>query len=281
VKVIRVISQMISFCENERRNGKTIGFVPTMGALHPGHLKLVERALKENNIVVSSIFVNPIQFNNPQDLEKYPRNFERDADLLKSTGCQVVFYPLVEEMYPEPQTQVYDFGMLEKVMEGKFRAGHFNGVAIVVKKLFDIVKPDRAYFGEKDFQQLAVIKALVKKENIPVEIVPCSTVREKDGLAMSSRNARLSAAQRKAAPLIYQTLVGAAEKSYNSPLEEVRKWVAETIGANSEMELEYFEISDPDTLLPLNEIIPPRPVVACIAVYVGSIRLIDNIIFNL
>jgi pantoate--beta-alanine ligase len=281
VKVIRVVTQMVSFCEGERKKGKTIGFVPTMGALHPGHLKLVDLALKQNDIVISSIFVNPIQFNNPLDLEKYPRNFERDADLLKSTGCQVVFYPSVDEMYPEPETKVYDFGMLDKVMEGKFRAGHFNGVAIVVKKLFEIIKPDKAYFGEKDFQQLAVIKALVKLENMPIEIVPCPTIRETDGLAMSSRNSRLNANQRKVAPLIYRTLVNAAEKSYSFSPAEIKKWVEQTIGEQPEMKLEYFEISDPDTLLPVTEIIPDKPVVACIAVYVGPIRLIDNIVFNL
>lgn len=261
---------------------KQIGFVPTMGALHQGHLELVARALEENDRVVCSIFVNPIQFNNPNDLKKYPRTFEQDAALLEAMGCHVLFYPSTSEMYPEPETRVYDFGLLDKVMEGRYRQGHFNGVAIVVKKLFDIVMPHRAYFGEKDFQQLAIIKALVKMEQTDIEIVPCAIVREPDGLAMSSRNVRLNADQRIHAPLIYQTLLKARQMyTTSSSLEEVKKEVEKVVEQNPFMELEYFEISDTESLAPIRMPKPPKPVVACIAVNMGEVRLIDNMIFNL
>ncbi len=183
-----------------------IGFVPTMGALHEGHLSLVRQAKRESEIVVVSIFVNPIQFNNSDDLQKYPRDLDRDLDLLKEVGCDIVFAPSEAEMYPENPTESYAFGDLETVMEGAFRPGHFNGVAIVVKRLFDLIKPTAAYFGEKDFQQLAIIRALTEKENLSVEIVGCPIIREKDGLAMSSRNVRLSAEDRRIAPQIYKTL---------------------------------------------------------------------------
>ncbi len=272
---------MHSFSEAAGKAGKSIGFVPTMGALHNGHLMLVEQALAENDLVVCSIFVNPIQFNNPADLEKYPRTFEKDSTLLEAIGCDVVFYPDVAEMYPEPVTHTYDFGLLDKVMEGRYRAGHFNGVAIVVKKLFDIVRPHKAYFGEKDFQQLAVIKALVKMEAMDIRIVPCPIVRETDGLAMSSRNVRLSAAQRKEAPLIYQTLIKASELCKTQSVERVIDQVTRIINANPEMELEYFEISNPETLVPVRDNNPNGRVVACIAVFMGQVRLIDNMIFNL
>lgn len=281
MEIIRTISQMQAYSRAARKSGKSIGFVPTMGALHNGHLMLVEQAMAENDIGICSIFVNPIQFNNPKDLEKYPRTFEKDIALLESLGCDVVFYPEVEEMYPEPVTQTYDFGLLDKVMEGRYRSGHFNGVAIVVKKLFDVVLPHKAYFGEKDFQQLAVIKALVKIESMNIAIVACPIVRETDGLAMSSRNVRLTDSQRSEAPLIFQTLVKASGLYKTEKVETVIEKVAHTINANPEMELEYFEISHPETLAPIRGIKPDTPVVACIAVYMGPVRLIDNMIFNL
>lgn len=271
---------MKKFSLSARKNGQRIGFVPTMGALHKGHLMLAQQAKQDNDLIVCSIFVNPIQFNNPLDLEKYPRNLERDSQLLRSIGCDVIFYPGVEEMYPQPETKVYDFGLLDKVMEGKYREGHFNGVAIVVKKLFDIVVPHKAYFGEKDFQQLAIIRNLVKQENIPVDIIPYPTVRESDGLAMSSRNMRLSDNQRRQAPKIYSTLKEAAIRSKDRSVEEVKEWVEKSINAHAEMKLEYFEIADPQTLMPITGALNQRPAVACIAVYMDQIRLIDNIIIN-
>ncbi|HFB61616.1 MAG TPA: pantoate--beta-alanine ligase, partial [Bacteroidetes bacterium] len=197
MKKFTTIKETKEYLSGQKAAGKTIGFVPTMGALHEGHLELMRRARKENDLLVVSIFVNPIQFNNPDDLKKYPRTLEDDMEKLKSVDCNVLFAPDAAEMYPEKVTTQYDFGELDKVMEGKFRPGHFNGVAVVVKKLFDIVQPHRAYFGEKDFQQLAIIKKLVEMENIPVEIVPCPIVRDPAGLAMSSRNRLLTPEQRK------------------------------------------------------------------------------------
>jgi pantoate--beta-alanine ligase len=272
---------MQTFSSFHRKDGKKLGFVPTMGALHQGHLELVKQAVKENDVVVCSIFVNPIQFNNPDDLKKYPRTFEKDSALLNEEGCDVIFYPSVEEMYPEPVSTVYNFGNLENVMEGKFRPGHFNGVAVVVKKLFDFVLPHCAYFGEKDFQQLAVIKALVKMERMNVEIVPCPIVREDDGLAMSSRNVRLSDEQRKHAPRIYETLVKARNMFPVSSVAEVKQEVVNAIKKEPFMELEYFEISDTETLEPVSENKPGKAVIGCIAVHMGDVRLIDNMIFNL
>lgn len=281
IKIFSAIEQMHQFCQIQRKKALSIGFVPTMGALHKGHIKLVEQSVNENDVTVCSIFVNPIQFNNPSDLEKYPRTFESDLSMLQGASCSAIFYPATEEMYPEKPGNVYDFGFLEQVMEGRFRKGHFNGVAIVVKKLLEIVVPHRAYFGEKDFQQLAVVKKLVEDEKIPVEIVSCPTVREEDGLAMSSRNKRLNALQRHQAPLIYKTLLEAKELYRTKPVEEVIEYVTQVIGENPEMELEYFEVSDTRTLQPVRENKPDEPVVACIAVYLGQVRLIDNVLFNL
>ncbi len=281
IKIFTTIEQMHQYCRMQRKKGLSIGFVPTMGALHTGHVQLVEQSVEENDITVCSIFVNPIQFNNPADLEKYPRTFESDVAMLESASCDAVFYPENQEMYPEKPGNVYDFGLLEQVMEGRFRKGHFNGVAIVVKKLLEIVVPHRAYFGEKDYQQLAIINKLVENEKIPVEIVPCPTVREDDGLAMSSRNKRLNVAQRRQAPLIYNTLVKAKEMYKTKRVDEVIDYVSKAIGANPEMKLEYFEISDTQTLQPVRENKPDKPVVACIAVYMGPVRLIDNMLFNL
>lgn len=260
-----------------KANGLTIGFVPTMGALHQGHLSLIKEAKLQNDIVVCSIFVNPIQFNNQQDLEKYPIDYESDLKKLENLDCDLVFMPDVEEMYPEPPTQKYDFGFLDKVMEGKFRPGHFNGVATVVHKFFDIIEPDKAYFGEKDFQQLTIIKRLVKDYNIPVEIVPCPIVRESDGLAMSSRNLRLTKEQRIQAPYIYQTLLKAKENYKKFSVIELKNWIKEEINKNSFMKLEYVEIVDMQTLHSVNNYNDIKNLIICIVVFLGEIRLIDNI----
>ena len=259
--------------------GKSIGFVATMGALHKGHLSLIRRSKKENDITVCSIFVNPIQFNNKEDLIRYPRTLEKDCRLLENEGCDFVFAPDVEEMYPggEKSKVEVDFGILDKVMEGKFRPGHFNGVAIVVKRLFDIIDPSRAYFGKKDFQQLAVIKHLVKTMKLPLEIVPCDTVREPDGLAMSSRNMRLTVAQRMIAPHIYHVLRSVKEKAGIVPVKKLKSWAILKIHEKQELRVEYLEVDDKDTLLPLNDWSARDRAVALAAVYLGDVRLIDNI----
>ncbi len=259
--------------------GNSIGFVPTMGALHPGHLALAGQAKRENDLVVCSIFVNPIQFNNPEDLKKYPRTLETDLEHLRSIRCDAVFCPDEKEMYPGPETKVYDFGHLDKVMEGRYRQGHFNGVAIVVKKLFDIVEPHRAYFGQKDYQQLQIIKAMVKKEAMDVEIIPCATVREPDGLAMSSRNARLTPTQRQGAGKIYKVLQGAREMYPGQAVSTIEKWATQEINASPELETEYFQIVDAETLLPVGDDDLGNELVACVAVYAGEVRLIDNMKF--
>ena len=213
--------------------GKSIGFVPTMGALHQGHLSLIEKSNLENDYTVCSIFVNPIQFNNPNDLEKYPRNLDGDIEMLNAQLCDFIFAPTVTEMYPKylPKEEFY-FGYLEEVMEGKFRPGHFYGVAVVVKRLFDIVEPNKAYFGIKDFQQLTIIRELVRYSQLPIEIVACPIIREADGLAMSSRNVRLSKEQRQAAPFIYQTLLKVKKKATELPIEELKAWTISQINLN-------------------------------------------------
>jgi len=266
-----------------RTKGQSIGFVPTMGALHQGHVSLLERAKRENDISVSSIFVNPLQFNDKNDLEKYPRTLKQDIAKLKSANCDVLFAPEVKEMYPAPVSYgrgvggEVDLGMLDKVMEGAHRPGHFQGVCSVVKKLFDITEPAKAYFGEKDFQQVAIIKHMVKALNIPVEIIPCPTVREADGLAMSSRNALLTADERKNAPHIYKTL--AATKETRGTIPQIKKWVTIQINSNHFMQLEYFEIVNAETLMPLHAVNEAEQVRACITVKMGNVRLIDNIAF--
>ncbi len=258
--------------------GKTIGLVPTMGALHEGHLVLIKRAVLENDFVVVSIFVNPIQFNNPEDLVNYPRSLEADLQKLEVAGCNLVFAPSVEEMYPEPDLTEFDFGQLDKVMEGKFRPGHFKGVAIVVKKLFEIVTPHKAYFGEKDFQQLAIIKEMVNILQIPVEIVPCPIVREADGLAMSSRNARLTVEERMEAPLIYKALSDIKENySWFIP-DGVKQLVRGAIQDSPYFRVEYVDVVDTETLQPFDDWQDVEHAVVCVAVFIGSVRLIDNII---
>lgn len=259
-----------------RQSGLRIGFVPTMGALHEGHLELMRRAKKENNILVVSIFVNPIQFNNKEDLEKYPRDLAADSLLLESVGCDLLFAPSVEEMYPQPDHSEYDFGALGQVMEGAFRPGHFNGVAIVVKKLFEIVTPHTAYFGEKDFQQLAIIQQLVTMKQIPVTIVPCAIVREADGLAMSSRNMRLTAEERAVAPKIHQVLQKAVKlKNVLSP-EEMRRWVWDELSREPAFSLDYVEIADDTKLQPVNHWNDATGMLIFVALFLGKVRLIDN-----
>jgi len=271
--------QLWDFLTKDREKGLTVGFVPTMGALHEGHLSLVERAGKENNRVVVSIFVNPTQFNDPRDLERYPRDLEKDINLLSAYKCDYIYNPSVEELYPEPDTRVFDFGNLESVMEGEFRPGHFNGVAQVVSKLLDIVTPDRAYFGLKDFQQLVIIKNLVKQLKLGLEIIPCDIVREADGLAMSSRNMLLTREHRMAAPLIFQTLKEARKLARRMSVEEVKEWVIRKIDSDPLLKVEYFDIVDDEELRPVGSWDNPVRKVGCIAVFAGEIRLIDNVIF--
>jgi pantoate--beta-alanine ligase len=247
-----------------------------MGALHEGHLSLAARARKENDMVVVSIFVNPTQFNDQSDLANYPRTLQADADKLKASGCDLVFAPSVKEMYPEKDTRTFDFGLLDKVMEGAFRAGHFNGVAQIVSKLFDVVQPRRAYFGEKDFQQLAIIRYMAQKLQYSIEIVGCPIVREADGLAMSSRNVRLTPAQRRIVPVIAQTLLASRGKIVHTPLDELKQWVTDTINQTEGLKVEYFEIVDKNTLQAA-DIFRVNALQGCIAVHAGNIRLIDNI----
>ncbi|PKP51586.1 MAG: pantoate--beta-alanine ligase [Bacteroidetes bacterium HGW-Bacteroidetes-1] len=260
----------------ERGVVKNVGFVPTMGALHEGHLELMRRAKAENEILVVSIFVNPIQFNNKEDLAKYPRVLDTDSQLLESVGCDYLFAPSEMEMYPEPDNINYDFGLMGEVMEGAFRPGHFNGVAIVVRKLFEIVEPQRAYFGEKDFQQLAVIQQLVKMFNLPVEIVSCAIVRENDGLAMSSRNMRLTPEERAVAPKIHLILQKAVKlRNVLSP-EELRRWTYDQLEAVEEFNIDYVEIADSELLQPIQHWNDCPESILFVALFLGKVRLIDN-----
>lgn len=263
-----------------RSKGKTIGLVPTMGALHEGHLSLVKQCIADNDVCIVSIFVNPTQFNNREDLEKYPRNLERDCEFLNSIGVGVIFAPSVDEVYPEPDTRQFDFGQLDKVMEGEHRPGHFNGVAQVVSRLFDIVKPDRAYFGEKDFQQLAIIREMVKQLKLNVNIVPMPIVREVSGLALSSRNERLTADQKELAVNISRVLAESKDWIKNSSVGEVIKKVVATLDSLVGLKVEYYEIVDGYTLQSVSDWKDSDYIVGCIAIFCGEVRLIDNIIYK-
>jgi pantoate--beta-alanine ligase len=264
------------------RQGKTIGFVPTMGALHAGHASLVKRACKENDVCVVSVFVNPTQFNNKEDLLKYPRNIAKDAELLADLGVHFVFAPSPEEMYnPEEmeQTFVFDFAGLDQVMEGKMRPGHFNGVVQVVSRLFDLVQPSRAYFGEKDFQQLAIIHHMVERSYMAerytnLQIIDCPIIREDSGLAMSSRNERLSQEEKETAVAISKTLFASKEWAKSANVKEVQQQVINTINSVEGLEVEYYEIVDKNTLQPTDKW---ENAVGCVTVYCGPVRLIDNI----
>lgn len=277
MKVFNFIVDVQRFVEEKHNLGLKVGFVPTMGALHEGHISLINRAKKENDIVVCSVFVNPIQFNNQTDLEKYPRTPEHDIEKLKQAGCDAVFMPSVEEMYPNKVEDHYDFGDLERVMEGACRPGHFNGVAIVVRKLFEIVTPNRAYFGEKDFQQLAIINKMVSNLNMNLEIVPCPIVRENDGLAMSSRNVRLNESERAIAPKIYATLNDATSRKNEMTPAELRQYALDKFAEIKEFDLEYVEITDETNLKSLENWNECEHARIFVALQLGPVRLIDNV----
>ncbi|MDR0660290.1 MAG: pantoate--beta-alanine ligase [Prevotellaceae bacterium] len=268
------VSRQVDFIKS---SGKTVGFVPTMGALHRGHISLVEQCNKECDYTVVSVFVNPTQFNDKEDYKRYPRVPEEDSKMLKEAGCDLVFMPTEQEIYPEPDTSIFDFTPLDKVMEGAFRPGHFNGVAQIVSRLFDIVKPDKAFFGLKDFQQLAIIRRLVQQVNRPVTIVDCNIIREADGLAMSSRNMLLNADQREAAPTIYRVLMQAKELVTELNPDQLKAYVTDQINVNSELKIEYAEVVDAGNLQPIKAWNDAQSVQLCVAVQVGKIRLIDNI----
>ncbi len=263
--------------ELEKYSSKTIGFVPTMGALHNGHISLVKRSVEENDVTVVSVFVNPTQFNDKADLERYPRTEEADKKLLEAAGCDIVFMPQVEEMYPEEDTRVFNFGSIETVMEGKYRPGHFNGVAQIVSKLFYAVEPTRSYFGEKDFQQVAIIRDMVRQLNIPVEIIACPIIREESGLARSSRNELLSAEERKKAALISQVLSKSVNFAKDMSVEEVKNWVIDQFKVDEVFKMDYYDIVDGNTLQSVSSWEESDYIVGCIAIYCGKIRLIDNI----
>lgn len=277
MKIFSTSSDISAYISQLKSEGKSVGFVPTMGALHKGHLSLIECSKKACDITIASIFVNPTQFNDKGDLERYPRMPETDAELLEKAGCDVIFIPTEHEIYPEPDTRVFDFGLLDKVMEGAHRPGHFNGVAQVVSRLFTIVKPDKAFFGLKDFQQVAIICKMVKQMQFPIEIIAAPIIRDTDGLALSSRNMLLNAEQRKSAPLISQTLSEAQQQTKKLSVNDLKKWVVAKINESPELEVEYFDIVDSLTLQPVNSWTDKSEKFGCIAVKVGKIRLIDNI----
>lgn len=278
MEIIKTVSGLRSHLDSLRSQGRSIGLVPTMGALHAGHGSLVDRARRDNEVVVVSVFVNPTQFNNPQDLATYPRTLDADCALLQSKGVDVVFVPEVDEIYPEKDERVFDLGPVAEVMEGAMRPGHFNGVAQIVSRLFDYVRPTRAYFGEKDFQQIAVIRRMAEIEGMTdIEIVACPIVREPDGLAMSSRNVRLSEEQRAIAPVIHRTLAESLGWAKHHTVRETCRYVVDTINSFPYAKVEYYQIVDGRTMQSISDWNETPEPVGCITVYVGDVRLIDNI----
>lgn len=279
--VLTTKSEITHYIQQKRlKNGLNIGFVPTMGALHEGHLSLIKLSKEENDRTICSIFINPTQFNQTSDFEKYPKNFTKDILLLEKSGCDILFLPSVEEMYPTKSVITFDFGLLERVMEGVHRPNHFNGVGVVVSKLFNIIQPTRAYFGQKDLQQCAIITQLINDLAFPIEIKRCPIIREENGLAMSSRNQRLSLEQKEQASFLYKSLLQTKSllqqtKSIEQTLIEVKKQLQQS----SFLKLEYLEIVDTISLQSLKKIEKGQEVAICIAVYMGEIRLIDNLIF--
>ncbi len=277
MEIVHAIKDLQEALADLRAQGKTVGLVPTMGALHAGHASLVKRSVAENDATVVSVFVNPTQFNDKNDLTKYPRTLEADCRLLEQCGATVVFAPSVEEIYPEPDMRHFSFPPLDTVMEGAYRPGHFNGVCQIVSKLFDLVKPDRAYFGEKDFQQLAIIREMVRQLKFPLQIVGCPIVREADGLALSSRNTRLSAEQRQQALKISQTLFASVDYAATHTVAQTQQFVEDAIAAAPGLRLEYFELVDGNTLQKITDWAGTDYAVGCITVFCGEVRLIDNI----
>ncbi len=279
MKIVETVAELRHLVEESKGVNKTVGFVPTMGALHQGHVSLVKQCRENNDICIVSVFVNPTQFNNLDDLKHYPRSMEQDCSLLEQADVDYVFVPTVNEVYPEEDKRNFDFGNLDKVMEGEHRPGHFNGVAQVVSRLFDIVQPDRAYFGEKDFQQLVIIKAMVKQLNLDVAVIPCPIVREDDGLALSSRNRRLSSEHRIVAPLIYRILKKSKALIGEKSVEEIKQFVIDNINAEPLLNVEYFDIVDVLSLQEVKNWSDCGDKVGCIVVFAGDVRLIDNIIY--
>lgn len=282
MQIIKGTSELETFVARTKNNGRSIGFVPTMGALHAGHISLIDRSVAENDVTIASVFVNPTQFNNQKDLATYPRDAESDSKLLAQAGADVMFLPSVEDVYPDGTARDHEFelGTAAEVMEGKYRPGHFQGVAQVVRRLFSLVRPDRAYFGEKDFQQIAVIRNMIKSEHIDVEIIAVPIKRAEDGLALSSRNALLTPEQRSIAPEIHRALKESVEYARNHSVRATHDTVVEHLDAQPGMRVEYFEIVDARTLLPIDEWEESPWVVGCITVYCGDVRLIDNITYK-
>lgn len=279
MQVFHKIVELQNKLFEDRKNGKSVGLVPTMGALHEGHASLVKKSVKDNDVTVVSVFVNPTQFNDPKDLSSYPRDIEADCKLLEEVGADYVFTPSVEEMYPTPDTRHFEFPPISTVMEGAHRPGHFNGVCQVVSRLFYITRPDKAYFGEKDWQQIAVVKAMVRSLNLNVKIVECTIIRDTDGLARSSRNALLSADEREIAPNIFKALKESIEYSKKHNINETHDYVVEKINSVNGLEVEYFEIVDGNTLQRVSDWNDSEYIVGCITVYCGKrpVRLIDHI----
>ena len=279
MKVINMVVDLQNALFDERKAGKKVGLVPTMGALHEGHASLVRRSVAENDVTVVSVFLNPTQFNDPKDLERYPRTLDADCELLEACGATYVFAPSVKEMYPVEDKRQFEFPPVSTVMEGAHRPGHFNGVCQVVSRLFYISKPDRAYFGEKDFQQIAVVKAMVKYLKLGVEIVECPIIREENGLARSSRNSLLADDEKAIAPKIYEAMKGSLDYAKSHTVKETHDYVVETINAVDGLEVEYYSIVDGDTLLDVDDWKAASHIVGCITVYCGKkpIRLIDHI----
>jgi len=282
MEIFQTVNEIKAKINSLKKENKTIGFVPTMGALHKGHLSLIDCSKKNTDITIVSIFVNPTQFNDKSDLEKYPRTIEDDINKLENIDTDILFLPNEKEIYPEKDNRQFEFGKLDKVMEGKYRAGHFNGVAQVVSRLFQIITPNKSYFGLKDFQQYVIIKELVKKHMTKsgIEIIGCPIIREKDGLAMSSRNVLLSQEQRKNAIIISETLFKAKQLSKNKNIKELKEFVINSINANDYLEVEYFDIVDDEHLENINSWDENNKKVGCIAVFCGKTRLIDNIYFD-
>ncbi len=280
MKIVRTVNELKTMAQLARKEGKSIGLVPTMGALHAGHLSLINRARRENDVVFVSVFVNPTQFNNPEDLKTYPRTEEADCRLLENAGVDFTFIPTAAEIYPEPDERVFDLGEVATVMEGAMRPGHFNGVAQIVSRLFEWTQPTRAYFGEKDYQQIAVIRRMASICGFDdLDIVACPIVREADGLALSSRNVRLTAENRTVAPEIHRALADSLDYAMGHTVAETIKYVTDRLNTFDCLDVEYYSIVDPLTMQPVDDWRKDSPAAGCITVYCGDVRLIDNITY--